>query len=568
MALVINTNLSSINAQRQLNGNSSALSTSLERLSSGLRINSAKDDAAGLAIANRFTSQIRGLDQASRNANDAISFLQVAEGAFGEVTNNLQRMRELSIQAANDGALSDQDKQNIQKEVTQLIQEIDRIADTTSFGQQKLFSGVTGNIVDADQQDIVTGLKNYWLGEAQDRISTYYGLDVAAGGPDLTVEFTSGDASVAYVQSAVTVPAGELVEQSLVIDVDDFAPVELPNGKDAFLNNYSDRVIAHEMVHAIMYRTMDASQIRTDTIVGSGDVGSWFLEGAAEFIHGADERLSAAITAEGGVANLVDQLASDSINGVYAAGYAAVAFMHDEVKTQGGNGLADIMAALVAGDSLDTAINNNTSYTGLADFETNFMGTDGENFVAAMDLLNDDTGAIGGLDADFDIGGSELTAESVLPNVLAYEEQPLDNINVIFNTESTLAATSVEYQVGAQANETITASVGGASAETLGVADIDVSVDPNSALSIIDDALSYISSTRADLGAVQNRLQSTIANLKGTSENVSASRSRVLDADYARETGVLVRSQIIQQAAFSVLSQANSQPQAVLELLA
>lgn len=192
------------------------------------------------------------------------------------------------------------------------------------------------------------------------------------------------------------------------------------------------------------------------------------------------------------------------------------------------------------------------------------MGAAGEAFVGAMNLSNDDTGAIGGLDAD---GGAELTAVSVLPNVLAFEDQPLDNISVIYDTDSTLAATETEYQVGAQANKTITASVGGASADTLGISNVDVSVDANSAISVIDDAIAYISSTRADLGAVQNRLQSTINNLTSTSENVAASRSRVLDADYAAETGNLVKSQIIQQAAFSVLSQANSQPQAVLALL-
>ncbi|WP_101757483.1 flagellinolysin [Oceanicoccus sp. KOV_DT_Chl] len=568
MALVINTNISSLNAQRQLNGNSTALATSLQRLSSGLRINSAKDDAAGLAIADRFTSQIRGLDQAARNANDAISFLQVAEGAFNEVTNNLQRMRELSIQAANDGALSSQDKANIQKEVAQLIAEIDRVAETTSFGSQKLFAGVSGSIVDEDQQEIVTGLKNYWLREAAERVSTYYGLDSSSSSVDLEVEFTSGESYAAAIISGTV--SGVLQSQTLSINIDSFTPPNLPDGGTGPV--YNDRIIAHEMVHAMMYREFDANSVRAETLNGS--VGSWFLEGTAEFIHGADERVTTALASltdsgDGDTRDeLVAKLNDNDVTGTYAAGYVAVAFMHEDIiNNNGGNGIIDIMTDLKGGSTLDTAIANRTSYSGLSDFETNFKagGGDGETFLAAMNLSNDDTGAIGGLDAS---GGAELTATSILPNVLAFEDQPIDNVTVNYNTDSTLIATEVEYQIGAQANETITASVGGASADTLGIADIDVSSDANAAISIIDDAISYISTTRADMGAVQNRLQSTINNLTSTAENVTSSRSRVLDADYAKETGQLAKSQIIQQAAFSVLSQANAQPQAVLSLLA
>ena len=568
MALVINTNISSLNAQRQLNGNSTALQTSLQRLSSGLRINSAKDDAAGLAIADRFTSQIRGLDQAARNANDAISFLQVAEGAFSEVTNNMQRMRELAIQAANDGALSDQDKVNIQKEVAQLIAEIDRVAETTSFGSQKLFAGATGSIVDEDQQAIVTGLKNYWLREAVERVSTYYGLDSSASSVDLEVEFTSGESYAAAIISGTS--SGVLQSQTLSINIDEFTPPNLPDGGTAPV--YNDRIIAHEMVHAMMYRAFDANSVRTETLNGS--VGSWFLEGTAEFIHGADERVSTALASltDGGDGDTRDELVAklndNDVTGAYAAGYVAVAFMHDDIiSNNGGNGIIDVMTDLKNGLTLDAAITSRTSYAGLSAFETAFKtgGGDGETFLAAMNLANDDTGAIGGLDAS---AGAELTATSVLPNVLAYEEQPIDDVTVVYNTDTTLAATEVEYQIGAQANETITASVGGASADALGISDIDVSTNATEAISTLDDALSYISDIRADLGAVQNRLQSTINNLVSISENVSASRSRVLDADFAQETGQLAKNQIIQQAAFSVLSQANAQPQAVLSLLA
>ncbi len=589
MALVINTNLSSLNAQRQLNGNSSALSTSLERLSSGLRINSAKDDAAGLAIANRFTSQIRGLDQAARNANDAISFLQVAEGAFSEVTNNMQRMRELAIQAANDGALSQQDKDNIQKEVSQLIAEVDRISETTRFGNQKLFAGATGSIADTDQQQIIEGLKSYWLREAQERVNTYYGLDETASDVDLDLEFTTGAAYAAAIISGSS--GGNLVSQSLSINLDFFTPVELPNGIDASgFGDYSDRIIAHEMVHAMMWRNMDLSAVKDAAEVGSGtdaDRQIWFTEGAAEFIHGGDSRFEAAGSNAAAIQGMFDDIANDNIAGdvltTYGGGYGAVAFMHDQLKASGSNGIMDVMDYLSDNSSatLKDALYNvaNSAWadnggsitdadTAIAAFYADLDGAAGDAFAAVLEsnLNNGDTGAIGGADAD---GGTAYTAESIFANVAAYSDNPLTGINFVTPDIATeVSAVATEYQVGAQANETITASVGGVSTEVLGIADIDVSTNAAAAIGYLDDALTYISSTRADLGAVQNRLQSTINNLNSISENVSSSRSRVLDADFAQETGTLVKSQIIQQAAFSVLSQANSQPQAVLSLLA
>ncbi len=556
----LNTNVASLNAVRQLNGSNALLGTTFQRLSSGLRINSAKDDAAGLQISNRLTAQIGGLGVAMRNANDGISMLQTAEGAMQAVTDNLQRMRDLSVAAAN-GALGSPERSALQAEVAALAAEITRINDTTTFGGKALFApGSTASFVDLNIRAVVAGLKGVWLEESEARIERFFGIK--GDGATLTVDltFTDGAGNTAASVSGTVGGDGRTENMELNIDMADFVPPNLPNGGNAPF--YNDRIIAHEMVHAIMGRSVDMTA-----------QPDWFLEGTAEFIHGAEERV-AGDTANGtNVAALLAAFNADDVSGSqgYSAGYSAVRYMHERIQGAGGEGIKDILEYLAAnlGADLSTALANASSgaFTDLTDFENDF-NADAATFIAAFNFANTDTGAVGGFDVD---GGEVYTAKSVMPNAgtRGARDNPLRNFNVVFPDIPSAGAGGqvAQFQVGAQANETIVASINGISAGNLGIADLNVVDNPQFSIMFIDDALTQIDTQRGRLGAVMNRLQSTIANLDSVRENVSASRSRIRDTDFAVETAQLTKGQVMQQAGLAVLQQANANPNVVLSLL-
>ena len=399
MAQVINTNVMSLNAQRNLNTSSASLSTSIQRLSSGLRINSAKDDAAGLAISERFTTQIRGLDVAVRNANDGISLAQTAEGAMVEVSNNLQRIRELAVQASN-ATNSDSDRKALQAEVDQLVNEIDRVARQTNFNGTSLldgsFSGALFQIgADAGQTIAVNNIAN----ARKDALGA--------------ARFDTGTFTVP------TPTAGEGMKVSgLSITGSDGKPV----------------TIADVSVPA-----------------GATDADT--------------QKAMAAAT----LAAINDKM---DISGVYAKLNAA------------GTGI-----------ELASIRDNSTHAVAVA------AGTWTDTSAAA-------TG---------------LTAPTV---------------TLAAGTDTFVASLNVSSFLGSQ-----------------------------QVLSVIDNALTEVNSSRADMGAIQNRFSSTIANLSTTSENLSASRSRIRDTDYAKETAELTRTQILQQAGTAMLAQANTSPQSVMTLL-
>ena len=280
MALGINTNVASLNAQRNLNSSQGTMRTAVQRLSSGLRINSAADDAAGLAISERLTTQVRGLNQAVRNANDGVSMLQTAEAALGTVGDALRRIRELAVQAAN-STNSESDRRALQLEVEQLTQEVDRVGRTATFNGQALFVQSDTSVVgDADQLAVLDGMQSGWLSAAEDLIRQYYGIE-ANGNPiriDLT-SFTDGGAAARIrIHGCGSGPGSNI---TLQIDMADFTPANPPNGGNAPF--YNDRVLAHEMTHAVMDATMNVGSMFASQ--------QFFLEGTAELIHGADERL-------------------------------------------------------------------------------------------------------------------------------------------------------------------------------------------------------------------------------------------------------------------------------------
>jgi flagellin len=559
--LTVNTNIASSFTRRQLESNGTGLNTALQRLSTGQRINSAKDDAAGLQISNRLTSQVRGLNVATRNANDGISLLQVAEGALQSVTDALQRIRALGLQAMN-GSNGISEREALDQEAQQLLQEINRVNETTTFAGRKVFDQGSYSVLgDLDQRAVLNSLKGFWISEGEQRVYDAYGL--RAGGSELEITFSDDASSTALASVSYTGAdgGGRVLNQVLNVNLAYFDASTLPNG-GTNPAQYTDRVIAHEMAHAVMGRTMNFAAGLTN----------WFTEGAAEAVHGADERLAGDTAGGTDVTAMLAAYNADDVSGSagYSAGFAAVRYMHDSIKAAGGKGIKDIMGYLNThnGATLDQALTNAShgAFASLADFDTQF-NADAAAFVAAMDLTNADTGAIGGLDAD---SGTELTAESVLPNQgtgtpgsqgFRLEEPELFSANGVGGNALT------QFQVGAQAYETIEIGISSFSADSLALSRLDLVELPGLAVMDVDDALAYIDRQRAYMGAVQNRLQSTIENLQSISENASASRSRILDTDFAKETADLVSKQIIQQAAQSVLAQANQQPKAVLSLL-
>jgi len=393
MPNVINTNIMSLNAQRNLNTSGAALATSLQRLSSGLRINSAKDDAAGLAISERFTTQIRGLDVAVRNANDGISLAQTAEGAMVEIGNNLQRIRELAVQAAN-ASNSASDRQALNAEAAQLLAEIDRIANQTSFNGTKLLDG-----------------------------------------------------SFSGALFQIGADAGQTIGLNQIVDAN---------------------------VNALGKAQFAATQLSTNPPIS----GTATLDGVISGI------------------NINGQLIND-------------------IKVKAGDSGVEIRQKLV------NAINQKMDMTGV---------------YASLS-------ANGQLQLESLRGSHDFSFNSNL--------SPIDGLSVDFS--------GIQSQAAANENAE--------GARYLKDLDISSFQGAQQALEMVDQALPQISNARAEMGAIQNRFMSTIASLSATSENLSASRSRIRDADYAKETAELTRTQILQQAGTAMLAQANQLPQNVLNLL-
>jgi len=506
MASTINTNINSMTAQRNLGNSQSSLATSMQRLSSGLRINSAKDDAAGLAISDRMTSQIRGLNQAARNSNDAISLTQTAEGALGGIADNLQRMRELAVQAAN-GTNTASDRASIQNEVSQLSQEINRVAGTTQFNGQNLIDGT------------LTGASFQVGANANQTISVAIGSAKASdlGNNRVTTQTGTG------IQSAT---AGAAAASSLGA-----ATAGVLDNKNGFA----------------------AQKI---TIAGNGvtkDTGTLAAGSSAKAIADAINGLSSST----GVTATATSTAT--ISGLTQSG--AISF-----KLVGANDSASpvTISATISSTSDLSAIaqavnaqSSTTNITATSDKSGNLVLTDN----AGNDIkIQNMSAASAGLTGATIKGGDTATAVTFAANaaagdiVIAGGQVTLDSKNGF--TASTDTGTTF-----------LTAASVGSTLKAVSAVDVSTTTGATDALSTLDAALASVSASRASLGAVQNRFASTVSNLQSSSENLSASRSRIQDADFAAETANLSRSQILQQAGTAMVAQANQLPQGVLALL-
>ena len=477
MALTINTNIMSLNAQRNLSTSQTKLSSAIERLSSGNRINSAKDDAAGLAISTRFTTQINGLDQATRNTNDGISLSQTTESALDEVTNNLQRIRELAVQSTN-ASNSASDRQALDAEVQQRLSEVTRIATQTNFNGMKVLDGSSKNLsfqVGANVGEVITvgldqGMKANQVGQlAEVSVAGSAGLKIAAG--DLKI----GTASVAagtYTSSADLAKAINAAAGA--------------SGVNATVGTDGEISLTNTTTTAVAITTA------TGTAAASLGLGTSIAAATTAGTPGA-------ATTSTGVADAVKPVTLD-------AGDLSISI--------GGGKSFDITGTFKSTQDVADAINAHTG-----DGVSAYVAEDGSLKMSSAQSI------------DVTVGG---TAGPTNPATkLGFVTGTTD-----VNNAGTLADSSVATVDGA--NETINR---------------------------IDAALQSVSNLRSDLGAVQNRFESTISNLQNISQNLTSSRSAITDADFAQETANMSSAQILQQAGVSVLAQANQSQQIVQKLL-
>ncbi|CAB3946659.1 Flagellin [Achromobacter insolitus] len=507
MAAVINTNYLSLVAQNNLNKSQSTLGTAIERLSSGLRINSAKDDAAGQAIANRFTANVNGLTQAARNANDGISLAQTTEGALNEINNNLQRVRQLTNQAVN-GTNSSSDLKSIQDEIQQRLGEIDRVSGQTQFNGVKVLAGdntlkiqvgandnetISIDLQKIDAQSL--GLSGFNVNGAQkatagDLVSNFgatgtNNFNIATGGSagDYSVDIKSGAVSKAGVNQFVEAGTGNLVATSTRTN----GAAVYTSGTKAATNT-------------------TATDIATAAVAAKAAgkaAGDKFTAAGFEFT------INGAIDANG--------------NGAYSA------------KVDGSDVTFTISDATASGTATAQITTDKTLYTSSVSGSLTTKSAEANKAATQtdLDLLGaTSTGGtlhINGAQYDVDTAG-EVTLNAT-GKVMYMSRTAAGNVTLINEDQAKLQQSTT---------------------------------DP---LKTLDKALSKVDALRSQLGAVQNRFESTIANLNNTVSNLSAARSRIEDADYATEVSNMTKAQILQQAGTSVLAQANQVPQSVLSLL-
>jgi len=726
MPQIINSNIASLTAQRNLNSSQSSLNTSLQRLSSGLRINSARDDAAGLAISERFSTQIRGLNQAARNANDGISLAQTAEGDLNQVTNNLQRIRELAVQSAN-ATNSASDRAALQLEVSQLVEEIDRVASTSNFNGVNLLDGNFTNRdfqvgADAGQTVTIASIASSAtadLGQAQ--TATYTGTAVTADllAGDLTINGTdvgavSGDA--AAIATAIETAGGSTItatatnSQTAIAFTDVVGTVAVPavattlevgnyttavsNARDIVANStavsgaFTDVVLEAGEEYSI---NLDTGGSVTNVILNAGgatvtgaNVQSGFdqasIAAAGYTIGGSVAGGDLTITrADGQSFDIIVGNESGQATDPGANGFTANANFADSNRADEGtattntinNGqalvtdnnftvqidsidLIDVVATegdSVTGAELDTALASfltaNTGYSiASGSFATGNLvlnRNDGEdtsivitsNFTAgtpgvagafsggASVSATDGTAAVAvvnpsaagaysfnvdGNVLDFSTAGSDGTIDGneiagLINNITGFTSSfdggsgnltitKTDGSNFTLSEAGAngtdpegitdAAETTYRGTIQVDASDGVLAIAGTdptkaglttitpaatTTGTTVGNTDISTVAGANAAIASIDNALTTVNNSRASLGAIQNRFDSVVSSIQTTSENLSAARSRIRDADFAAETAALTRNQILQQAGVSILAQANALPQLALSLL-
>ena len=605
MSMVINTNISALNTVNQLNKNSNSMNSALEKLSSGYQINSAADDAAGLAISEKMRSQIRGLDQASDNAQDAISLTQTADGALDETESILQRMRELAVQSSSD-SLTDDDRESIQDEVDQLRQEIDRISDDTEYNTKSLLDGSLSSKV------TVSGNTS----SSVDLLNTVSGIGTTSGTYSVAVTTAATKATLSTIsnQYSATASASSAINGTYVgqeIEIND-STVTISDGDTLTglvnkINSITDDTgVTASLTDVTGYATSITGTATAATGISStatatiDSTNNTFLltegSGTATTITIADGNYTSASALETAINNAISDAKVNATATIGSDG--TITFTSNDITEDGATATTLTVADsgtdssfyedYIASTGSATTVSATRSYITLS---TDEYGSDSEiSLTADNTVLNDLFAAVSsadtsttnvtenGTDIEGTINGIAATGEG--NNLVAS-----DGLTVAF-VDGTAAGTAVEvdvdnsniltFQIGANEGQTMTLSIDNMSAYSLGVAeddtgtnglDVSTAAAATSAITSIDSAISKVSAQRAKLGATENRLEHTINNLDTTSENVTSAESNIRDTDMASVMAEYTQKSVLTQAATAMLAQANQQPSQVLKLL-
>lgn len=543
--MIINHNMNALNAHRNMNVNNTAAGKSMEKLSSGLRINRAGDDAAGLAISEKMRGQIRGLTQASRNASDGISMIQTAEGALNETQNILQRMRELSVQSSNDTNTS-ADRQSIQKEIEQLTEEIDRIGNNTEFNTQSLLKGDGSTKLEGISIDLA-GKTTMKAGEDATTVEAKIEIDltnvttagsVKLGINDKDVEIKLGAAGTAGEIVNGTVSLGNPPDVGAVAkSVSELVQKSIDEDSD-LKGNFKVSVGTGNKIVIEAVKTGENSGAKGNIKIKDTVNNATFTDGVNtvtkdQTIVGKDVKATAATATVDLNGLTVEHLLT---KGVTIGGKQIEFYNADEGSYSG-----DAIGVSIT-SAIKTAPPNDIDATKLVDA-----------------IIEQTKGKLDGVELSKS-AGNELVITSTQTGV---------NSKVEIENGAKNEGFEATFQVGANSNQTISISIGDMRADALGVKNVDLTTAEGSqeATATIQAAIEKVSTERAGLGAVQNRLEYTISNLDNTTENLTSAESTLRDVDMAKEMMTFSKNNILNQAAQAMLAQANQQPQNVLSLL-
>ncbi|KAF0825038.1 flagellin [Cytobacillus firmus] len=579
--MIINHNISALNTYRQMGVNNNAGSKAMEKLSSGLRINRAGDDAAGLAISEKMRAQVRGLDQASRNSQDGISMIQTAEGALQETHNILQRMRELATQAANDTNV-EVDRNEIQKEMNALSSEINRIGNTTEFNTQKLLQGdgkanlnETGKFLDGNLQGGDISHSN--------ASQTFDLTTVAAAGDTVTFNLNGEDLTITFAANDTDLVDGEaydVTSNSATINMS--ASSDTTSTQDGYIKAALDAIIAKNDNLAGNYSTSNS----TDTeVVITATTGGDF-EGSKGFINSVSvSGSSIAGTGAASIGTSTPVYANKAIDLSSITSAADAEALVGTGMTINGQQIEFYNAndGAYTGDAIGVNISNVTNAASLVDTMVEQLGSelegvnikdgadvtsvgDGDKLVieakeggeAGNSIQVTDGGVQKDFQASFQVGANQ--GQSMTINIRDMRSNALN----ITGTKAGEAHSEVE---GAKFTATANVTDGTDNQNVEYALDVSSHESASAAVKVINNAIENVSAQRSDLGAFQNRLEHTISNLSNASENLTAAESRIRDVDMAKEVMEMTRANILGQASQAMLAQANQKPQSVMQLL-
>ncbi|MCP4159612.1 MAG: flagellin [Deltaproteobacteria bacterium] len=599
MGISVNTNVPSLTAQRNLMTTANDQSTSLQRLSSGYRINSARDDAAGLAISDRMESQVRGLNQAVRNANDGISLAQTAEGALQETTAILQRMRELSIQSAND-TNSPSDRASLQDEVNQLQSEINRIAETTQFNNNNILDGQFGvakfhvgalgnqviNLATGDARGSSLGAYQAWIegGAEIGSISHYGGEDLnlngGKGGAFMEISENASAKETArlinYAKKDTGIQAASMTRLSIGnIEADNDYKMEISAGgytgtvtatvgKDGNLQDVVDSINDQSNRTGVI-ATLNNDRDKIEMVDHDGDTinirrtdltdSEWTIDVA----HSDDETGTLQLSAY--KESLEDRVvyappAEDADPNAEPVHQTVKGTDGEDIKMYYGDRVVDR-----DGTPLLNSETNKPQFWAVNEDGQKLYENPAESgtyLVEGQEYTNAD-----GDEVDFETNKNDVGIKVGETR----EEQNLMSVRGHVLLESSKNFSADANGIGMNMLNKFDKQTQSSKIESVNDVNITTQEGANDSISVIDMAIAKVDEVRSDLGAYQNRFTATISNLSNVSENIAASKSRIKDADFATETTQLTKSQILQQAGIAMLAQANQLPQAALSLI-